>query len=49
MPKYRVYVEFDEDYKEVYAKDEDEAETFAYDYFLKRASMQITEIEEIEE
>tara|TARA_Y100001963_G_scaffold117813_1_gene163957 strand:+ start:2566 stop:2721 length:156 start_codon:yes stop_codon:yes gene_type:complete len=46
--KYRVYVEFDENYTEVEAKDEDEAETFGYDYFLKHASMQITEIEEIE-
>ena len=46
--KYRVYVEFDENYTEVEAKDEDEAETFGYDYFLKHASMQITEIDEIE-
>ena len=46
--KYRVYVEFDENYTEVEAKDEDEAETFGNDYFLKHASMQITEIEEIE-
>ena len=47
--KYRVYVEFDENYTEVEAKDEDEAETFGYDYFLKHASMQITEIEEIDQ
>ena len=46
--KYRVYVRFEEEYVDVEAKDEDEAETFGYDYFLKHASMQITEIEEID-
>ena len=48
MPKYRVYVEFDENYTEVEAKDEDEAEALGFAYFLKHASMSCVQLEEIE-
>ena len=47
--KYRVYVKFEEDYKEVYAKDEDEAQTKATNYFLATAPIETIEIEEIED
>ena len=46
--KYRVYVRFEEDYTEVEAKNEDEAEHFANEYFLTEASICTKEIEEIE-
>ena len=47
--KYRVYIKFEEDYKEVYAKDEDEAQTKATNYFLATAPIETIEIEEIED
>ncbi len=49
MPKYRVYVRFEDDYTEVEAKDEDEAEYFANEYFLTEASVYTKQIEKIEE
>ena len=49
MLKYRVYVEFDENYTEVEAKDEDVAEVFGFDYFLNHASISCVQLEEIEE
>jgi hypothetical protein len=46
--KYRVYVRFEEDYKEVYAEDEAAAEEKAHGYFLATAPIETIEIEEIE-
>ena len=48
MKKYRVYVKFEEEYKEVYAKDEDEAQEKAFGYFVATAPIETLEIEEIE-
>ena len=46
--KYRVYIKFEEDYKEVYAKDEDEAQEKATNYFLATAPIETLEIEELQ-
>ena len=47
--KYRVYVEFEDDYTDVEAKDEDEAEELATQFYLHEASIYTKEIEEIED
>ena len=46
--KYRVYVGFQEEYTEVYAKDEATAEEKANRYFLATAPIETLEIEEID-
>ena len=45
--KYRVYVRFEEEYIDVEAKSEDEAEDSAFDYFLTNASIYTQDIEEL--
>jgi len=45
--KYRVYVKFEEEYVDVEAKDEDEAEHSAYEFFWTEASIYIEDIEEL--
>jgi len=47
--KYRVYVEFEDDYTDVEAKDENEAEELATQFYLHEASIYTKEIEEIED
>ena len=46
--KYRVYVRFEEEYIDVEAKSEDEAEDSAFDYFLTNASIYTQDIEELQ-
>lgn len=46
--KYRVYVKFEEEYVDIEAKDEDEAENLAFDYFLTKASIYTQDIEELQ-
>ena len=48
MKQYRVYVGFQEEYRDVYAKDEAAAEEKANSYFLATAPIETLEIEEIE-
>tara|TARA_R100000773_G_scaffold44364_1_gene45253 strand:+ start:2461 stop:2616 length:156 start_codon:yes stop_codon:yes gene_type:complete len=45
--KYRVYVRFEEEYVDVEAKDEDEAEHSASEFFLTEASIYTQDIEEL--
>lgn len=45
--KYRVYVRFEEEYVDVEAKDENEAEASAFDFFLTEASIYTQDIEEL--
>tara|TARA_R100000315_G_C5171980_1_gene99295 strand:+ start:567 stop:722 length:156 start_codon:yes stop_codon:yes gene_type:complete len=46
--KYRVYVRFEEEYVDVYAKDENEAHTLGNNYFLCKAPIYTQDVEEIE-
>lgn len=46
--KYRVYVRFEEEYVDIEAKDEDEAEHSAYEFFWTEASIYTEDIEELQ-